>query len=84
MTLKGKFIIEGSFILTKRGLVIYGEIIEGRVRKQDFLCFTSEGQEMKLQISDINFLDNISEKTAKVGLCFYYAYGEKKCWTVYN
>jgi len=72
MTLQGNFSIEGSFRLTGRGLVIYGDIIDGVVSKQTFLSFINEGQEVTLKISDINFLDQISEKVAKVGLTFYY------------
>ena len=78
MTLQGSFAIEGSFKLTGRGLVIYGDIVDGAVKKQTFLSFKHEGQELKLKIEDINFLDRISEKVAKVGLTFYYDSDDQK------
>jgi hypothetical protein len=78
MTIYGKFKIEGSFKLRDRGLIIYGDIIDGKVSKKNFLAFNSEGQEIKLQIDDINFIDRTSENTSKVGLTFYYENDERK------
>ena len=78
MTLHSTFEIEGSFNLTGRGLVIYGDIIDGVVKKQTYLVFIHDGQELMLKINDINFLDRISEKVTKVGLTFYYGGDEQK------
>jgi hypothetical protein len=79
MTLLGSFAIEGSFILTgRRGLVIYGDIVDGKVTRENILCFVDGDQQLTLKINDINFIDNISEKVAKVGLTFYYDSEEQK------
>jgi hypothetical protein len=78
MTAQGTFSIEGSFKLTGHGLVIYGDIVDGIVSKQNFISFINEGQEMKLKISDVNFIDRISENVAKVGLTFYYDSNEQR------
>ncbi len=72
MTTHGTFAIEGSFKIKGRGFIIYGDILDGKVEKNNFLAFTNEGQEVKLKIDDINFIDRISENVSKVGLTFYY------------
>lgn len=72
MIVHGTFAIEGSFKLTSYGLVIYGDIIDGKINKDNFLLFLAEGKEMKLKIKDIHFLDRISVNNSKVGFTFYY------------
>ncbi len=69
---KGAFEIEGSFKLTGRGLVIYGDIVEGTVKQDNFISFDNGQQKMKLKIKGVDFVDNIKERTAKIGLTFYW------------
>jgi selenocysteine-specific translation elongation factor len=78
MEVKAMFVVEGSFKLTGHGLVIYGDILEGTISREDFILFDVGETEMKLKIKDINFLDRISEKIAKVGLTFHYDSAEKQ------
>ena len=66
------FQIDGSFKVTGRGLVIYGDIISGTVRKENYISFTNQSQQIKLKIRSVGMIDNIPEKIAKVGLVFYY------------
>lgn len=68
----GTFEIEGSFKLTARGLVIYGDIISGTVSKDNFFAFNNGQHDMKLKIKGVDFLDKIKEKIAKIGLTFHY------------
>jgi translation elongation factor EF-Tu-like GTPase len=72
MTTKGKFEIEGSFNLSKRGLVVFGEIISGTISKGNFIVLNIGQEEMNLKINAIDFLDKINEKISKVGLTFQY------------
>ena len=72
MITKDTFAIDGSFNLTGRGLVIYGDIVEGTINKDNFISFSNGHQEIKLKIKSVGFLDNLKEKIAKVGLTFYY------------
>jgi selenocysteine-specific translation elongation factor len=78
MTISGTFAIEGSHKLTRRGLVIYGDITSGRVSKHDFLSFIDRDQEIEIEIDGINSIDNISEGIFKVGLMFNYDSDERK------
>jgi hypothetical protein len=78
MTGLGTFAIEGSFQITGRGLVIYGDVIAGKVKKDNFLVFVNEEQELKLKIDDINFLDWVGEGISKAGLTFYYENDDNK------
>lgn len=77
MTTIATFEIEGSK-LTGRGLVIYGDIISGTVSKDNFFTFNNGQQNMKLRIKDIDFVDNIKEKIAKIGLTFHYDKDEQR------
>lgn len=70
--IKAIFEIEGSFKLTDRGLVIYGDITQGTLNEGDFISFNDKAETIKLKIKSIEFLDNIKEKNAKTGLLFYY------------
>ena len=79
MAIQCTFAIDGSFKLTKHGLVIYGDILDGVLRKEDLFLFRSEEQEFKLRIREINFLDRIGEeRISKVGLTFYYYDDQQK------
>lgn len=66
------FQIDGSFKLRGRGLVVFGDIISGIVSKENFVLFKDQNQQVKLEITSIEFMDNITEKIAKVCLLFYY------------
>lgn len=72
MITKGTFDICGSFKLTGSGLVIYGDVVEGIIKKDNFISFSNGQQEIKLKIKGVGFLDNLKEKIAKVSLTFYY------------
>ena len=67
-----KFEIEGSFKITGRGLVIYGNILEGIIKQDNFIVFNSEKAQIKLKIKSVDFLDNITDRIFKIGLTFYY------------
>ena len=66
------FQIEGSFKLTGRGLVIYGDIIRGTVRKESHISFNNQNQQIKLRIKSVEMMDNIQTNLAKVCFLFYY------------
>lgn len=72
MKSKATFNIDGGFKLTGRGLVIYGDIVDGVINNENFISFNSGQKEIKLKIKSIEFLDNTKEKVSKVGLTFYY------------
>ena len=72
------FEIEGSFKLTRRGLVVYGDIINGTVTKGNFFCFNNGQQKMKLKIIGVDFVDNIKEKITKIGLTLHYDNDKQK------
>jgi translation elongation factor EF-Tu-like GTPase len=74
----GTFEIEGSFKLTGRGLVICGDIGSGTVIKDNFFTFNNGQQNMKLKIKGVDFVDNIKEKIAKIGLTFHYDNDKQK------
>ncbi|RYE43990.1 MAG: hypothetical protein EOP48_22695 [Sphingobacteriales bacterium] len=78
MEVKAWFDVEDSFKLTGHGLVIYGDILEGAISREDFILFDVGETELKLKIKDINFLDRISERIAKVGLTFHYDGAEQQ------
>lgn len=66
------FQIDGSFKITGRGLVIYGDIISGTISKENYISFYNQNQQIKLKIKSVEMMDNIAEKIAKVCLVFYY------------
>jgi len=68
----GTFEIEGSFKITGRGLVIYGDIISGTVSLNNSFTFNNGEQDIKLKIKGVDFVDKIEEKIAKIGLTFHY------------
>ena len=65
------FNIKGSFKITGRGLVICGNIVEGRIFINNYITFCIAQKEIKLKIKGFDFVDNIKEKTTKIGLTFY-------------
>ena len=66
------FQIDGSFNLTGRGLVIYGDIISGTISVGNFISFDDQNQQIKLKIKSVEMMDNMTEKIAKVCFLFYY------------
>ena len=66
------FQIDGSFKLTGRGLVIYGDIISGTINRENYISFNNQSQQIKLKIKSIEMMDKITEKIVKVCLVFYY------------
>ena len=66
------FEIEGSFNLSGRGLVIYGDIVKGTVSKDNFFTFNNGVQNLKLKVKGVDFVDDIKNKITKIGLTFYY------------
>lgn len=73
MKTKATFNIDGSFKITGRGLVIYGDIVDGKIDRDDFISFNDGISMTKLKIAGIEFIDRIgSDKISKVGLTFFY------------
>ena len=73
MKTKATFIIDGSFKITGRGLVIYGDIVDGKINREDFISFNDGTNMTKLKIAGIDFVDRIGDdKISKVGLTFFY------------
>lgn len=66
----GIFDIDGSFHLTGRGIVIYGDIIEGIVNIENFISFNIGEEKIKLKIKGVDMMDRRNEKIAKIGLTF--------------
>ena len=78
MKISSTFDIEGSFKLDERGLVIYGNIVDGTISKQSFISFKDGQKTINLKIAGVDFLDKIQEKSFKIGLTFYYESDEQK------
>ena len=72
------FQIQKNFNLTGRGLVILGQITEGRIKMGDFLTFTHDDKTLTLMISGVEMADNISTKEHWVGLTFVYQNQQQK------
>jgi len=72
------FDIKGSFKLNERGLVIYGDIVEGTISKKNSMSFKDGQKTINLKIASVDFLDKIQEKNFKIGLTFYYENDEQK------
>lgn len=68
----GSFKIEGSFKLTDRGFVIYGDIASGTVNRGNFFTFNIGQQDIKLKIKGVDFLDKMKDKITRIGLTFNY------------
>lgn len=74
----GKFRIKGSFKVTGRGLVVIGDIIEGRVKVEDFVTLDTGHESITLKIGGVEMADNISTKEYFVGLTFVYKHEEER------
>ena len=65
----GGFLIESSFNLTGRGLVLQGQIVDGFVRNGAKLSFTLENDTIILKVISVGIVDvNISKQITAVGL----------------
>jgi translation elongation factor EF-Tu-like GTPase len=67
-----KFNILSSLTITGRGPVIVGEIEEGRIEIGQSIAFLHEGKMIKKEIEAIEYLDNVSNRMAHIGLVFKY------------
>ena len=63
---------DGSFKVTGRGLVIYGDIMSGIVHKENYISFNNQTQQIKLKIKSVGMIDYIQTNLAKVCFSFYY------------
>ena len=73
MKVKATFNIDGSFKITGRGLVIYGDIVDGAIKRENFISFNDGAKTTKLKIASLGFVDRIgSDNSSKVGLTFVY------------
>ena len=68
MVEKGKFNLDASFQLTGRGLVLVGDLIEGKVAAGNYITFNTGIETVTLKISSVEFVDHISERRAEIGL----------------
>ncbi|HET9057854.1 MAG TPA: hypothetical protein VFN30_13495 [Chitinophagaceae bacterium] len=69
----GTFKIESSFKLTSRGLVVFGQIVEGVVRIGAYINFEVGDQRENMQIAGVEMVDINREKGEyAVGLTFVY------------
>ncbi|HTD40086.1 MAG TPA: hypothetical protein VK671_05660 [Mucilaginibacter sp.] len=63
-----KFKINNSFLLTGRGEVLAGVIVEGIVSPGDTIHLVLNNNLIKSQIKSIEYVDYIQEKISEVGL----------------
>ena len=73
MAVTGRFHIKGSFTITGRGLTVYGDITEGKVKVGDYLTFHLEGQPVTLMIGGLGMGRSVGRPTDYVGLTFAHA-----------
>ena len=78
MQLVGKFRIKHSFKLTGRGLVVLGDLLEGKVKVGNYLPFNTGMQNVTMQISGVEMADNRSTKEYWVGFTFVYKDEEQR------
>jgi len=74
----GMFQILGSFKITNRGLVAYGEITEGKAKIGFYLTFRINGNIVCLKIGGVEMMDNISTRESWVALTFVYQDEQEK------
>ena len=74
----GKFRLESQFKLMGRGLVLIGQITEGKVKIDSVISFIQEGAEKKWHINGVEMLDYISKRESAVGLVFNFTEEIKK------
>jgi len=66
----GSFKINDSFYLTNRGIVLMGDIIEGRVKVGSTIIFAISGKEVIRKVTGVEMGDKISTREYFVGLTF--------------
>ena len=64
----GDFQIQSQVNIAGRGLVILGQILEGKVNAGSTIQFEVDGVNISMQIANVEFADNISERKSWVGL----------------
>ena len=67
-----EFQILDSFKITKRGLVIMGDIVSGEIHAGDIIIFNDGEQNRQISIKSIEFVDKIKEGIAHIGLLLNY------------
>ncbi|MBO9199542.1 MULTISPECIES: hypothetical protein [Niastella] len=72
MKVIGKFKINDSFRITGRGLVVIGDLIEGRVKIGSVVTFNTGSENATLKVSGVEMGDNRSTGEYFVGLTFVY------------
>jgi selenocysteine-specific translation elongation factor len=77
MTMTGAFEIEGSFNLSGHGLLVYGDIISGTVKKNNYFTFINGQRTISLKIKGVDFIDKMKENITKIGLTFHYENNEQ-------
>ena len=68
-----KFKILTSFKMTRRGLLIVGDIIEGEIQVGNWITFKHDKTEFRREIAGIEMVDKILERIAHVGILLKYA-----------
>jgi translation elongation factor EF-Tu-like GTPase len=69
----GTFKIQGSFKITGRGLVAFGQIIEGKVKIGSHFTLNIKNKSVAVQVTGVEMMDNISTQESWVGLLFHYS-----------
>lgn len=64
----GDFQIQSHVNITGRGLVILGQILEGKVNAGATIQFEVDGVNISMQVTNVEFADNNSERKSWVGL----------------
>lgn len=73
-----KFKILTSFKITGRGLVIVGDIIEGKIQKGNWIIFKINETIIRKEIRAIEMVDKIAEGIAHIGIILNYESEEEK------
>lgn len=73
-----EFEISDSYNITGRGLVIVGDILQGTIKKENYLIVKIGTNDIKLKIKSIDYVDKRIEKIAKIGLTFFYENAEQQ------
>lgn len=74
----GKFKVRSSFKVIGRGLVVIGDIIEGRVKVEDFVTLETEQGNITLKVGGVEMADNRTIREYYVGLTFVYKNEEER------
>ena len=66
----GVFKVLQSVYISGRGLVLLGDILEGRVKIGSSITFTILGEEISRKVTGVEIADNISTREFRTGLTF--------------